>query len=359
MNSMYLYFTLFYLVPFGIALAMPGWRSLFGYGLSFGSLIIWLFASGSNGGGNGLAVALGLSMVMFAGGGLISGMVTRAILLALPEEKKTVKVRVIILIVGFILLPIVILAEVKWQQWNKRPPFEACLSSKYPVKIEGAIFYLPPAPNLTLWTDMGSLYLFQTNEGLRAVCEFAENSKEPIPAVNLHIDNQRVKFAGYPVQGRYCQTATAQWGKDMCNSEYEVMDAKYPLIVDVYSDAEFNSKRMLTDNSYKSFLEARGRAKESNTPFTSRRVGIFDRYGEDHSYWIAHEKTWENEAGEPFTLYCYNTTPVGNILCLVTYRLRTGPHLTYQFHTPEDKLEIVARRVDKNMRSMLYELSQP
>ncbi len=183
---------------------------------------------------------------------------------------------------------------------------------------------------------------------------------EPIHAIHLDIDNRRIKFAGYPVQERYCQTTTAQWGKNLCKSEYVVTDVSYPIIANVYSGSEFNSRRMLASYSYENFIEARARAKESNTPFTSKLVGGFERYGDDdRGFWVARENAWKNEAGEPFTLYCYKTTPAGFLLCSTTYQLKAGPHLTYQFHAPENDLEIVARRVDKNMRAMLDELSQP
>jgi hypothetical protein len=355
MNPLYIYFALFYVVPFGIAFAMPGWRSLSGYGLIFGSLLIWLFVSGSNGGGNGFSVALGLTVVMFAGGGLISGVVTRAIFLVLGQSKKAIHVRALIGVVGFVLLPGLVFSQVMWKQWQRRPPSESCMSARYPVSIAGAKYYLPPAPNLTVWTGMSSLYAFQSNEGIRTICEKATESSEPIRVVNLSMDNKRIRFVGYPVQSRYCQAPQSRWGKDLCNAEYSLTNVSYPLLASIYSPTEF--RRMLVSYSYADFVEARERAKANNTPLALRSAGIFDRYGD--SYWVARDGIWENEAGEPFTLHCYESAPAGMLGCSVTYRLKTGPQVTYQFHASIDSLETVARRVDKSLRAMIVELSQP
>lgn len=357
MNSIYLIFLLIYAAPFGIALAMPGWRTLAGLGVTLGLMLIWLFISGLTGGGNGFAVALGLSFVMFAGVGLVSGVVTRGALLALPLPRKTAVVTASIVVVGFIFLPSMFLAINQWQKWQRRPPSEVCLASKHPVSIAGAIYYLPSAPVFTVWERMGTLFTFQSNEGLRTVCEQFNDSGEPIHVINLNLDLGKIRFAGFPMHGAYCQAPKSRWGQDLCNSNAKSADAAYPINANIYSPTEFDHRRMLASYPYAKFVEESEKAKAINHPFESEPIGIFDRYA--NRYWVARTGTWVNEAGEPFTLHCYDSTPAGTLGCSTTYRLKTGAQVTYQFHAPVASLEAAAKRVDENFRSMLAELSVP
>ncbi|WP_394777584.1 hypothetical protein [Undibacterium sp.] len=80
--------TLLFIVPFGIALLLPGWRSIAGVAIVGIGLLALLLMAISQGDGNSFGKAVIMLFVLFAAGGLAAGMVLRAIVLALRGKKK-------------------------------------------------------------------------------------------------------------------------------------------------------------------------------------------------------------------------------------------------------------------------------
>jgi hypothetical protein len=334
---------------------MPGWRSLSSLTVIFGTILIWQFISVSNDSGNGFAVALSLGFVSCAGGGLISGVVTRTIFILFSKSKKNPVVVITIGIVGFVLLPSLIFALNKWQQWQRRPPSEACLTSKHPVNIGGTVYYLPSAPNFIIRTNMDSIHLFQFNQGIRTVCELSNDSSEPIHVINLSID-MMAKYKNHP----YCQTPKrhrSHWEQNLCSSDSKPTEVNYPQQADISSPTEFNHRRMLASYSYTNFIEELERAKANKRPLEFQQVGIFNHY--TNGYWVARDGLWKNTDGEPFTLNCYESEPAGTLGCSTSYLLKAGSQVTYQFRASNTDLEIVAKKVDENFRLMVVDLAAP
>jgi uncharacterized membrane protein YeaQ/YmgE (transglycosylase-associated protein family) len=354
---MYLQIFLYYLVPFAIALAMPGWRSLSALLLVAGGTLVWMMVSVSQemseaGGGSGLGLAIAYALLMCIAAGLFSGIATRALLIRIRHSSQSVFTRISIGIVGFVLAPS-LFAAWQWKtEWDNRLPSSACLASKHPVEIAGATYYLPAAPWFTVWTSAEDLYLFQFNSPLRRFCEL---SPRPIHAVNLSISQHAMVRDG-PLREAFCLAPESRWGVILCDAKPASFAENYPDDISLYSPDEFDHRRMVVsgNGAYSGFLEERDRAVAGNLPLRPLRVGIFERYDR---FWIARSGLWTNDAGEPFTLYCYDTPPAGTLYCRSTYRLKAGPQVTYGFRAQANKLEIVARAVDRNLQAMLTELS--
>jgi len=352
-NPFYLFGVLLYSVPFGIALVMPGWRSLFGLTVVLGSVLGWLYVSASNADGFGAVFALGLAL--YVAGGLISGAITRTIFILSARFKIKTISRVAIGLIGFVLLPSVMFASYKWRQWQMRPVSENCLMTKHPVTIGGAVYYLPSAPYFTIWTGMGSISLFEVNQHIRTLCEQSSHSSEPIHVILFSIDMTAGKFKKHP----YCKTPNPsnQWLKNLCDSDFNWIDENYPRKANISSPSEFDHRRMLASYSYANFVDEFEKAKISRHPLESRQMGIFERYA--NGYWVVRDGAWKNEAGEPFTLHCHDSGSTGGLYCSTSYRLKSGPQVTYDFRASITDIENTAKKVDENVHRMAVDLATP
>lgn len=332
---------------------MPSWRSLFGLIAVFGSVLGWQFISTSNADGFGAVFALGF--ITYVAGGLISGAITRAIFILSARFKIKTIYRVAVGLIGFVLLPSVMFASLKWKQWQMRPVSENCLMAKHPVTIGGAVYYLPSAPYFTIWTDMVSIYLFEINQHIRTICEQSSHSSDPIHVILFSINMTAGKFKNHP----YCKTPNLsnQWLKNLCNSDFNWIDENLPKQVNISSPSEFDHRRMLASFSYADFVDELGKAKINHRPFESKQMGIFERY--TNGYWVVRDGTWKNEAGEPFTLHCHDSGLTGGLYCSTSYRLKSGTQVTYDFRASIKDIENTAKKVDENVHRMIVDITTP
>lgn len=357
MNILHQIFSHYYAIPFAFSFFMPPRRSLAGLAAILAALVLWMNLSGNNG-PDATPVSVLLFILTFLGG-LFSGMRARAILLRLPKKAKNAVALMGFLGAGFVLLPgsraadagdTAHSATMKLRKWQMRAPSEVCLTKKYAVQVAGATYYLPPAPVISIRSGRTSHH-FQYNNDIRAMCEKFKDAGEP-----LHVEDLSMDFS-IPMKPPFCQATQSPWGRALCSRDPKAADGAYPAIANIYSPAEYDKKHLMASYSYANFVADRDRAMADKHPFESQPVGIFDRYA--NGYWVARSGTWTNDAGEPFTLRCQDASPRGTVSCTTSYRLKTGPQVTYHFSAPAKKVEAVAKKVDGNFRSMITEFSAP
>lgn len=300
-----------------------------------------------------------MNIVFAIAAGLLSGFITRAIPLPLQGRTRNALSLVAACLVGYILLPGSMAAEgadlarsatIKLRKWQMRPPSQSCLARKYPVSVAGATLYLPAAPVITIRSGKISHH-FQFNDEARAICEQSRYARKPVHAENINFD------FSIPMRSDFCEATTSRWGQHLCSPESRTADGQFPAIANLYSPAEFDRQHMLASYTYASFTEDRDKANAANHPFEPQQVGVFDRYA--NGYWVARNGAWKNDAGEPFTLKCQDSSAAGTLNCTTSYRLKSGPQVTYHFSAPANKLEAVARNIERNFHAMIVEIQAP
>ncbi len=77
-----------FIVPFGVALLIPGWRSMAWTGVVAAVLLALIFIALSQSTASSIGNAVLMLFVFFAAGGLLAGMALRAAILAFSGKKK-------------------------------------------------------------------------------------------------------------------------------------------------------------------------------------------------------------------------------------------------------------------------------
>jgi hypothetical protein len=295
------------------------------------------------------------SLAGFAGR-LTASVKARAQLHRLPNRTRITALLVAVSITGLILLPgstageIGHSASVKLRNWEMRAPAETCLAKKYTVTVAGATYYLPAAPVIMIRAGKYS-YHFQSNRALRDICEKTPNAHDPIHAEILNLD------FSIPMRGRFCQETQSRWSRELCDQEPHAADGAYPAIANIYSPEKYDRKHLMSGHTYANFIESRDKALAAKHPLEPQQIDSFERHA--NGYWVSRPGTWTNDAGDPFTLKCQGSAPAGALSCTTSYRLKSGPQVTYHFSARADKLEAAAREIDNNLHLMLEELSEP
>ena len=355
-----------YLIFFAIALVMPGRRSLVGLAVLAGvPLILMSIEIGREfshaHGGTILGVVMVGTIIFSATTGLASGIVTRIVTLWLRGTKRRWIMKTVVILFGFTLIPALSATSIWWTQWDNRLPSEECLGSRHLVEIGGTTFSLPISPFFTLWLGGDKIVFLSFNSTVRSFCGLGVPHNVPVHAIDLTISQRQNAGTDAPLMVNFCHSQHNQWAQYLCRSPAELAASPvanaYPLEAHIYSPDDFVDKRLIPSSagSRSNFVDARDAAVENNIALTVTKAGIFDRYS--NGYWVSHDGSWANEAGEPFTFYCFDTPPEGAIYCETNYRLKAGPRITYGFRTPLDDLEATARTVDRNVHAMLSDLA--
>ena len=353
-----------YVVFFALALMMPGRRSLFLLAGVLGLPLGWLMwegfrSMGSAPGGAILGVIVVAAFIGSAVAGLIAGVTTRAISFSFLSARHSRVQHAVLVLVGGLAIPSILAASFWWSQWNIRIPDEACLNAKHHVSIAGLDLWLPSAPIFTLWVGEKELYSFSSHQRMRSFCSISLKTKKPIEVVNLSIYSEQLSFKGQPQRDKFCAATRQEWGKLLCRRSTPTATSSngFPEKISIYSPTEFDHKKMLVSehSAYAGFIKKSEAAIRSGRPLQALRNDDFDQFS--NGYWIARDKTWRNDAGEPFSLYCYETTPSGMLHCTTTYRLSLGPQVTYSFRAPQEQLASVSRTVDANLHFFLRSLT--
>jgi hypothetical protein len=362
-------FLIFYLLPyvvfFMLVLMMPGRRSLLlllagVLGLPLAWLLWESFRSmGSAPGGAILGSIVVAAFIGSAVAGLIAGVMIRAISLRFLSAKHSRVQHAVLVLIAGLAIPSILAASVWWSQWKIRVPDDACLNAKHHVSIAGLDLWLPSAPIFTPWMGEKELYSFSSHERMRSFCSISLKKKTPIEVVNLSIHPEQLSFKGQPQRDKFCAATTQEWAKLLCRSGALTATSNnvFPEEISIYSSTRFDHKKMLVSehSSYAGFLKKSEAAILSGHPLQALPDDDFDQFS--NGYWIARDETWRNDAGEPFSLYCYETKPSGTLYCTTTYRLSLGPQVTYSFRAPQERLASVSRTVDANLHFFLRSLS--
>lgn len=361
-------FILLYVVPFpalfAIALAMPGRRSLLVAAVLLGAPLGWLAFEGVRSmhrapGGAIVGSAIVTGMIFVAAAGLLSGVITRAVLLRIGRTRRSRMQSVAIVLTGFLAVPSLLAASMWWSNQKIRVPDEACLSAQHHVSIAGADFWLPSAPVFTAWITDKELYSFSSHQRMRAFCSINGDATDPVKLVNLSIDTTKLRYKGPPQRDKFCASSQRDWAKRLCHSDMPtaVSGDGFPEEITVYSPTEYDHKRMLVSDrgAYHAFVKQRDAGILSGQPLQGSQTDDFSRFS--NGYWIARDKAWRNDANEPFTLYCYDTKPEGMLYCSTTYRLRSGPQVTYSFRASQNELALASKTVDANFHAFMKDLA--
>lgn len=353
-----------YVVIFALALMMPGRRSLLLLAGVLGLPLGWLMWEGFRSmgrapGGAILGVFVVAAFIGSAVSGLIAGVMTRAISLRFSSAKHSRGQHAVLVLVGGLAIPSFLAASFWWSQWNIRVPDEACLNAKHHVSIAGLDLWLPSAPIFTPWVGEKELYSFSSHQRMRSFCSISLKTKKPIEVVNLSIKPEQLSFKGQPQRDKFCAATRQEWAKLLCGSSRPTATSSngFPEKISIYSPTGFDHKKMLVSehSSYAGFIKKSEAAIRSGKPLQAVRNDDFDQFS--NGYWIARDKVWRNDAGEPFSLYCYETKPSGMLYCETTYRLSLGPQVTYSFRAPQEQLASVSRTVDANLHFFLRSLT--
>lgn len=357
-----------YVILFCVPFLAPGCRSLGAMAVVLGgtSLVLLFEAKREMDNAPGGAVLVAVFALVFlsvACQGLWAGLATRAALLGLRRYEWPFSAKFVLILAGFLLLPLASAAMIWHEEWVRRPPDAACLERLHPIEVQGAVFYLPSAPFFAVWDSSTSLHLFEFNQSMREFCARNGGSGKPRPAVMFTVDTKPAYRPHNPLLQRYCSSVKSGWGKDFCSLGYppkaESIDD-----VKVYSTEEFDYRGMVgREGSYEGFWEWRGQVLSTGLGLERRRVGNFDYYeavgqSSSRTYWVAADGGWRNPAGEPFTLACFKTPPADTLGCTTAYRWRSGPTISYTFRAPRPYLEAAARRTDWRVQGMLEELAE-
>ena len=139
-----------YVVPFLIALVMPGWRSLAVISFAAVALFAWLLVTKVGG-----PDWLGVLLFGLAGVGLVAGILTRALTLAIAPLRQRPLLFVLIALIGFSITPILIAGPEAAIRWIRQPPTLACYDITLRVRLAGQTLYVPMAPIFSLYIPKG------------------------------------------------------------------------------------------------------------------------------------------------------------------------------------------------------------
>ncbi len=355
-----LFLALPYTALFALALVMPGRRSLAACSVLLGLPLAWLALEGFRSmgrapGGAILGVAVMTGIICIAAAGFVSGAVSRWAMLALPRVAQTRSRSALLVLAGFLAIPSVLAGSMWWSQQRIRVPDGACLAAHHQVELAGAAFRLPSAPIFTVWTKADKPYALSRHEDMRAFCSLSGDADKPIGIVKLSIDTDRLLYKGPPVRDKFCALSKEDWAQQLCHAGERTALSRQgvPDEISIYSPTRDDLRRMgVSDRgAYRAFVKENEAAIASGRPLQVTQTADFSHYA--NGYWIARDRNWKNDAGEPFSLYCYETKPSNMLLCSTTYRLSLGPHASYSFRAHPDELASVAKTVDANVHRFM------
>lgn len=340
-----------WILSFALALFLQNRRKLVAVSVAITPVLVGFNVGGDARLATAAVIVLGIAF------SLAMGRVARAVLAGLSPRARKRIVTGLAALAGIALLPgspdkafaaLAHVATVKMRRWDARMPSHACLVRRYPVAIGGAVYELPAAAVITVRTA-GTSYHFQYANSLRQACTETAWAHAPLRATDVNMD-----FT-IPVPAAFCSAASGRWTQQLCHGPSA--QHALPAMVNFYVPAEYDRQHLMPPPTYGAFVDAQKKAQAARHPFAPRAEGIFDRYA--NGYWVAREGAWKNDAGEPYTLHCQATATPGMLTCETTYRLKSGPEITYRFNAPARALGAAARAVDAGLHAMLEEFSPP
>ena len=124
----------------------------------------------------------------------------------------------------------------------------------------------------------------------------------------------------------------------------------------IYAPDEYAHRRMLASGSgsYAQFQAEAAAAAATGKPLLPERIGSFEHY--PNRYWVARSGPWTARPGDPFTLYCYETSP-SDLYCRTTHAFDERAQVTYDFRSSAAQVEATAAAVDAKFLKVLSDLA--
>ena len=218
-------------------------------------------------------------------------------------------------------------------------------------------YQLPVSPGIFISVGNGSHYSMASNRSLKELCRDKNfTARAAMPAVAVSFNSYRMRNINDPLRIQYCSRQVGILASNLCRQSSARAAQEGLLDLNLYSVDEYDHKRMIISShgAHPTFLNQQTKTLENRVDAPRMRDGVLESHAD--GYWVAHGDKWLNEAGEPFTLRC-QASNVGLLTCRTTYRLATGPQVTYSFNARHGRIEEVARSVDQQVRQGLDELS--
>lgn len=355
-----LLYALPYIALFVLALRMPARGSLVILAALLGIPLAWLIREGFRAandapGGAGFMLLLVTLFLCTAGAGLLAGVATRAILLWRPGIRHSRLRCAIVVLSGALAIPAAFAGRSWWSEHERRLPDAACLAAQHDVTLAGAQLRLPSARGITPWTGEKELYSFEVSQRLRRFCGISHDGHKPVRLVHLMIEPEKLAANGYPLRDRFCATGHPL-GKLLCTRP-EGPGHDFPEDISLFVPGRLapNGMPTIERGSHAAWVKEKDAADRSGRPLAAWEAGEFTRFS--NGYWVARDASWKNDAGEPFTLYCYDTQPPGMLYCTASYRLALGPAVTYRLRARPEELASVAKTADRNFHALMRTLA--
>ncbi len=350
-----------YVLPFALAVVMPGWRLLLAYTVIVGGATLWAFidinaALRDPTDDPGVGGVLVLTFISIGGAGALSGIVTRAVLLATGWRPRWRAAAIIV--VGFVALPLGFFSLVRFHQWERRPPSQACLSTEFPIEVGGTIYRLPAAPIFSVATgkgDPGSVYYFDVNSSLREFCALSRRTEGPLHATALILRFDKLRARNAPRVKTFCDSAASPWERELCAPGSNPQALGYPQNPAMYVPDEYDHRRLLASGraSFRAFRQKVDEERQAAIPLQPQRVGDFERY--PNGFWIARAGHLSELPGDPYTLYCRESGP-DRVTCSTTHALKDGLQTTYDFVASPEDIVARAESVEAKLEALLAAL---
>ncbi|MBB4368661.1 hypothetical protein GGD63_001440 [Bradyrhizobium sp. cir1] len=325
------------LIPYAVPALMPTWRWWLATTCIFGGMLAalwtehWIVSSRLNyneGPGGGIGVAFwALVTSSFA-----TGVVVRGCTLLFAACGLRLRYVLAIGILGFAIVPALIVVESWWHDWKRRPASEACRSTTFHVTIANAALSIPAASfwNIYLGRTSGQdAYYLEQGVSLREFCGVNDDGKRPVKATKIWL---RLRSFGL-VTPPLCTGPVADWARTYCDAHETARrggDDKldFPLNIYVFAPdevipGEFGGAR----STYQDSLKA--------TPQSGDVYVTSDA----------------SSGTEPLTFRCHQIST--DYWCGAFYPWRDGAHLGYTFQSPREEIAARGGRIDAETRKLL------
>ena len=325
------------LIPYAIPTVMPNWRWLLITASIVGGLLFalwvqdWIMTSNPLY-HEGIGGALGRGLALIATVSFAVGAGVRALSIFLRSRDLRLRYVVALCAAGFAIVPTIFVVPGLWQQWQHRPPSQACRAATFKVSVGGATFALPSTSMFSIYlgrTSRTNAYHLETDSGQRDFCGLTDHGKHPVEATNISLRLRNFALRTPAL----CSDPIPDWAATYCAAHAAARQGKqdvidFPLDVNVFAAEAVNLGE---------FLGSRSTFEDSQHPELHR--------GDDfvRSDVIA--------GGQPLTFQCHDND--SGTWCRTSYPWRDGANLGYTFQSGRDEVAARGVRIDAETRRFL------
>jgi hypothetical protein len=325
------------LIPYAIPALMPTWRWWLAVTCVFGGMLAalwiqhWIVSSRPDyheGAGGGIGVAFWALVTT----GFATGVAVRGCTLLFAAYGLRLRYALAICILGFAIVPALIVVPTWWHGWKMRPASEACRSATFHVTVANAALSIPAVSFWNVYlgrTSSRDAYYLEQGVSLREFCGVNDDGRRPVKATNIWL---RLRNFGL-VTPAQCTGPVADWAKTYCDAHEAAKrggDDKldFPLDIYVFSPnevitGEFGGTRSTYEDSLKT------------TPQSSD----------------VYIPTDASSRQEPLTFRCHQIDT--GYWCSTFYPWHDGAHLGYTFQSPRNEIAARGSRIDAETHKFL------